>query len=97
MVNLFTKNSDLEDTLVTIVGAIKKQKKVAAATPSPPSLNNKLDMEKLFAAFPAGQKLPEAPSEPSTSVIEKKLQEVLDCIKGNTRNVHRSKTSREPN
>ena len=96
MANLVTKNSELEEALVTIAGAMEQQKKVAAAA-TPPHIGNKSDMEKLFAAYLAEQKPPEAPSTPSTSAIEKKLQEVLDGIKGNTRNVRRSKKPREPN
>ena len=76
---------------------MEQQKKVAAAATPPPPINNKSDMENLFVAFLAGQKPSEAPSEPSTSVIEKRLQEVLNDIKGNTRNVRRSKKPREPN
>ena len=48
-------------------------------------------------AFLAGQKPADTPSPSSTSAIEKKLQEVLDGIQGNKRNLRRSKKPREPN
>ena len=90
IVNLVTKNTDLEDALVTITGAMEQQKKVASAAKLPPLIDNKLDMKKLFVAFLVKQKPAETPSAPSTSIIEKKLQEVFDGIKGTTRNVCRS-------
>ena len=78
---------------------MEQQKKVAAtATPLLSQVSNRSDIEKLFAAFLAGQKPPEAPSEPSTSGSEKKLPEVLDVIKCNiTRNFHSSKKPCKPN
>ena len=91
MANLVTQQSELEDALVTISEYTEQQKKVVAAATPPPPVNNKSDVEKLFAAFLSGQKLPEVPSKPSTSGLEKKLQEVLDGTKDKTRNVCRSK------
>ena len=70
---------------------MEKQKKVAATVSLLPPIHDKLDMKKLFAAFLVGQKSAEAPIVPSTSAIEKKLQEVLDDIQSNKRNVHPSK------
>ena len=94
MVNLVTKNFELEDAPNTIVGAME-QKKVTVTETSP--ISNTSNMKKMFAAFRPEQKPPESPNEPSTSVIEKRLQKVLDGIKGNTRNVRRSKKPLEPN
>ena len=73
MANLVTKNSELEDALVTIAGAMEQQKKVTAVATSPPPASSKSDIEKLFTAFLVEQKPPERSSKPSTSIIERKL------------------------
>ena len=69
MANLVTKNSELEDALITIAGAMEHQKKVADTVIQPILLSNKSDMENLFVAFLVEEKPPEASSEHSTSVI----------------------------
>ena len=92
-----TKTSELEDVLFTIVGAMEQQKKATAAATLPPHTSNKSDIKKLFTIFLAGQKPPESSNKPSTSTIERKLQEVLDGIKNNKGNVPRSRKPREPN
>ena len=48
LVNLATKNFELEDALVTIAGAMEQPKKVAAVATSPPPVSNKSDIEKMF-------------------------------------------------
>ena len=96
MANLVTKNSELEEALVAIAGSMENQKKVANKTSPPPLVQDKSEMERLFAAFLAGQQPAKVPSAPSTSELEKKLQEVLDGIQSNKRNVRRSKKTREP-